>query len=416
MPGTYQGRVLEIITNNKELKNSNGLIILVLVEDKIYSLRLEKKIKICSGAFISFNIDENFLVKDIKIKQIPNNFSPNGDVVRWRRPSKSPSRMELIRLRHELMYRVREWFYKKKFIETETPFLVRAPSPESQITPIKTDSGFLITSPEFQMKRLLVGGFERIFQVARCFRGNEIGTHHNPEFSMLEWYRSGEDLETLTNDIEQLVFYLIEKTDERGTFKHIPSPPWPRVKVRDLFKKHLGIILDGYETAEQLIEKARSSENLDLLKNFTVSLKDTNSIDYEKIFHLLWQKIENRTSNEIPLFVYEWPLNLPSLARPLFKGSGFVDRVELFVNGIELANGFEELTDSAEQRKRFEVDLKNRAKLGLESVPLDEKFLCSLEQGLPKCSGMALGLDRLIMWMYSANHIRQVLCFSDDEV
>ena len=116
------------------------------------------------------------------------------------------------------------------------------------------------------------------------------------------------------------------------------------------------------------------------------------------------------------MFVYEWPLPLASLARPCPKHTGFAERVELYVNGMELANGFGELTDATEQRRRFEQDLKNRESNGRSGVPLDEKFLKTLEQGLPESSGMALGIDRFIMWLCNAKHIRDVICFSEDEI
>ena len=129
------------------------------------------------------------------------------------------------------------------FIETETPLLVSAPSPESQLSPIKTDSGFLITSPEFQMKRLLAGGFEKIYQLARCFRESETGPLHNQEFTMLEWYRSNEALEVLMLDIEQIVMHLSGTIGAENFPEKVPLPPWPRVTVCSLFKKHLSLIM-----------------------------------------------------------------------------------------------------------------------------------------------------------------------------
>ena len=417
--GAYYGRVLELIQNgknNKKTSTKNTQKILVLVEDQVYSFKIKKNFKIFEGAFISFNVNTNILIENIKIEQIPFKSRVNGDVIRWRKPSHFPSRMRILRLRQGLMRGIREWFDKKKFIETETPFLVSAPSPEAQIFPVKTDSGYLITSPEFQMKRLLVGGFERIYQLARCFRRDEIGPHHNPEFTLLEWYRSWEPLEVMIDDLEQLVMYLTKKVDEKNFCKHIPPPPWPRIKVRDLFKNHLSIELDGAETAYELIEKAKNSGFGKLLLNFSNTSKLTNSLAYEQIFYQLWNKIENDLSDSTPLFVYDWPLILPSLARKSCEDSKFVNRVELYVKGMELANGFGELTDLVEQRHRFETDLKNRSKLGFEPIPLDEKFLNSLEQGLPRSSGMALGVDRLIMWMCSLDHIREVLSFAEDEL
>ena len=417
--GTYHGRVLESLYYDVNLNDSSKekkTNMLVLIKDQIYSLELESNLEIPEGSFISFNVDSNNLVENIKTEQVPHKFGVDGDVLRWRKPSKNPSRMQILRIRHQLMRGLRAWFDSKDFIETETPVLVNAPSPESQFSPIRTESGFLITSPELQMKRLLVGGFEKIYQFSRCFRNDEIGEIHNPEFTMLEWYRISEPLETLVNDIEQFVMYLTKIFEVEKLCKHIPPPPWDRTTVRDLFKKHLKIDLDGSENAVQLMEKAKLSGHGELLLDLYDPFKKTNSMVYEKIFTQLWNKIEKDFFETSPLFVYEWPTSLPSFARVNDENPGFVDRVELFANGMELANGYCELTDLVEQRLRFEEYLENRNVEGHESIPLDDKFLSCLENGLPKSSGMAFGVDRLIMWICSAKHIRDVLCFSNEEV
>ena len=417
--GNYRGRVLELIDDDGRLNESfhkKKNYILVLIEDQIFSLKIKDSFNVSVGSIISFKINNKNLVENLKTEQISNKFDVKGDVLRWRRPSKNPSRMEFLRIRHQIIRGLREWFDNNDFIETETPVLVKAPSPEFQLSPIRTESGFLITSPELQMKRLLAGGFEKIYQVSRCFRNDEIGEHHNPEFTMLEWYRTGETLERLINDIEQFVIHLTKKLEIDNNCKHIPQPPWRRTTVRDLFEKHLGIFLDGSEKAIQLMEKAKLSGHEELLIGLHDHSKLTNSLAYEQIFTQLWKKIEKDFIESPPLFVCEWPLPLPSFARESDERSGFVDRVELFSNGIELANGYCELTDVVEQRLRFKEYLGNRHACGYESVPLDKKFLSCLENGLPKSSGMALGVDRLIMWICSAKHIRDVLCFSNDEV
>ncbi len=419
LSGRCHGRILEVISGNeKPFKptSENHKNILVLIKDQLYELNYQGDSELSTGLLISFELSEKGEVVKLKTGASSVNFEAEGDLLRWRRPTNNPSRMKLLRARQQIIHGIREWFELQEFIETETPLLVSAPSPESQFSPIKTDSGFLITSPEFQMKRLLAGGFEKIFQLVRCFRKAESGPLHNPEFTMLEWYRSNEALEVLMSDIEQMVLHLSKTIAGENFAEKIPLPPWSRVTVSSLFKKHLNIILDGSESSTHLREKAQLSGHAELLVDLAIQPDLTESLAYEQIFFRLWDHIEAEFADSTPLFVYEWPLPLASLARPCPQRSGFAERVELYVNGMELANGFGELTDAAEQRRRFEQDLKNRLSEGRGSVPLDEKFLKCLEQGLPESSGMAMGIDRLVMWLCGAKQIREVLCFIEDEI
>ena len=266
------------------------------------------------------------------------------------------------------------------------------------------------------MKRLLVGGFDKIFQITRCFRDNENSPQHNSEFTMLEWYRTHEPLEKLMTDIEQFVLHISDSIKSNLLTKKIPLPPWPRISVNSLFKKHFGIKLDGFETANELRRKAELSGYEELFHDLPDTSKLPDSLAYEQTFFRLWNYIQDRFSKPTPVFVFDWPMPLASLARKNSMNPEFAERVELYVNCMELANGFAELTDPIEQRRRFEQDLKNRKSEGRESVPLDKKFLKSLEQGLPECSGMALGIDRLIMWLCGSENIKDVICFTEDEV
>ena len=419
LSGRCHGRVLEVVCGNEKSDESiseNHKNIIVLIKDQLYALNYQGDTELSAGSLISFELGENSEVVKLKTEGPTLNFEAEGDLLRWRRPAINPSRMKLLRIRQQIIHGIREWFELQDFIETETPLLVSAPSPESQFSPIKTDSGFLITSPEFQMKRLLAGGFEKIYQLARCFRKAESGPLHNPEFTMLEWYRSNEALEVLMSDIEQLVLHLSKTITAENFPVKIPLPPWQRVTVCSLFKKHLNIILDGTESASQLRAKAQLSGHDELLIDLSTQSDLTESLAYEQIFFRLWNHFEMEFSGSTPVFVYEWPMPLASLARNCPQRSGFAERVELYVNGMELANGFGELTDASEQRRRFEQDLKNRRSEGRSSMPLDEKFLKCLEQGLPESSGMAMGVDRFVMWLCGAKQIREVLCFTEDEI
>ena len=406
--GNYHGRVIE------QSEKSNQII--VLIKDRLFRLIMEETVKLPMGSLISFKVNLDKKLEKIKIKNSTSNFEANGDIFRWIKLTKKPSRMEFLQTRHQIIRGIRKWFDQQNFIETETPLLVSAPSPEAQLFPVKTEKGYLITSPEYQMKRLLVGGFDKIFQITRCFRDAENSPQHNPEFTMLEWYRTYQPLEKLMTDIEQFVLHLSDSVKSNLLSKKIPLPPWPRKSVSALFKKHIGIKLDGSETSYELRKKAELSGYEKLFHDLPDSSKLTDSLAYEQTFFRLWNYIQNRFSQSTPVFVFDWPLPLASLARKNPMRQEFAERVELYVNCMELANGFAELTDPIEQRRRFEQDLKNRKSEGRETVPLDKKLLKSLEQGLPECSGMALGIDRLIMWLCGTDNIQEVICFTEDEV
>ena len=419
LSGHYHGRIFEVTHRNENQKDPTlrkNKNILVLIKDKLYRFNYEGDLELSSGQLISFEICEKGDLVNLITRGTGKTIGLENDVLRWRRPTQNPSRMQLLRIRHRILGEIREWFDMQEFVETETPILVYAPSPESQLSPVKTDSGFLITSPEFQMKRLLVGGFDKIYQFARCFREGEIGPFHNPEFTILEWYRSEEKLEVLMSDIEQVVSYIVKNIFKGNPSEKVSLPPWPRMTVSSIFKKYLNIFLDGSESSSQLRLKAQYSGYNYLLDNLTIGSEITENLAYERVFFRLWNYVEKEFLKSTTVFVYEWPLPLASLACACSQNTGFAERVELYANGIELANGFMELTDPVEQRKRFEQDLLNRYSEGRSSVPLDEKFLESLKLGLQNCSGMALGVDRLIMWLCGAKKIRDVLCFSQDEL
>jgi lysyl-tRNA synthetase class 2 len=302
--------------------------------------------------------------------------------------------------------------------------MVQAPSPEAQFSLMQVHgesrenenlpqkpNAFLITSPEYQMKRMLVGGFEKIFQICRCFRNGEIGPLHHPEFTMLEWYRAHGTLRDVINDVTQLCRYLSTKVS--GTVP-INDQSWPILRVRDLFQDKLGIRLTGRESSQELLAQAQDSGMSTAVEDLTESNPD--ELSYESVFFRLWDQIEPELGKECPVWVWEWPLPLASLARPLPDSPGFADRAECYVNGIELANGFGELTDPEEQLRRFQSDLELREKTSRQHVPLDHKFLQSLKEGMPHSAGMALGLDRLLLWLTGTKNISQVLTFSWEEI
>ncbi len=342
----------------------------------------------------------------------PDAFDASGDALRWRRPAQAPSRMHRLRQRQLLLNQLRNWFDAQGFLEIESPILVPAPSPEVQFEPVSAGSDFLITSPEFQLKRLLVGGFEQVFALVRCFRGQEVSPRHNPEFTLLEWYRAHASLQAITADLEALLTTLRQGLPEPAlALESLDwTRPWPRKTVSEVFRDLLGMELEPPEgpllTASALRQAAQEAGHQTGLEG-----ADT----FEEVFFRLWDQLEPQLGQAAPVFVHDWPLPLASLARPCPDHPGFADRVELYIRGLELGNGFGELTDSQEQRRRFQQDLQNRVQAGRPEVPLDEAFLEALAQGLPPSAGMAVGVDRLVMLLTGAPHIRDVLAFAWNE-
>ncbi|MEE8396314.1 MAG: amino acid--tRNA ligase-related protein, partial [bacterium] len=299
-----------------------------------------------------------------------------GDALRWRKPAAARSRAAMLRLRHRVVRGVRDYFDRQGFLEVETPALATAPNPEPTFRPVRADGGYLITSPEFHLKRLLVGGFEKIYRLGPVFRGGEAGPLHNPEFTLLEWNRAHAGLEEMAADLEELLRELAplaaqppagEEHTEGGMAPGNPglapalaALPFARATVADLFASHLGMELGGAADGAGLRAAALAAG-----VDGAGALPD----DFEGAFHSLWDRIEPRLPPE-PLLVVDWPVPLASLAR-LKEGSPPVaERMELLVGGMELAKGFAELTDPAEQRRRFEADLAARAARGLAAPPL----------------------------------------------
>ena len=391
------------------------------------------------GDLVAFQLDDQGRVGALERQGGPpeGQWDEAGDGLRWRRPGEPASRMAFLRLRGRILQEIRGYFDGEGFLEVDTPALVHAPTPEPQFVPLSVNAvagvnavtggsavagaggGYLITSPEFQLKRLLVGGFEKIYRLGPVFRGGEAGERHNPEFTMLEWYRTQTDLEAMAQDLEALLGRLapLARPTDTGAGRGPELPgnpalapaleqPFKRSTVGALLKHHLGIHLNGVTTAPALREAALAAK---------VPGAGQLPDDFERAFFTLWDRIEQSLGPE-PLLVGDWPAPLASLARLKPGEPTLAERMELYAGGYELANGFAELTDAAEQRRRFEADLAARKALGLPALPLDERFLEALASGMPPASGMALGVERLVMLIGGAKHIRQVMPFTADEL
>lgn len=268
-------------------------------------------------------------------------------------------------------------------MEVETPALSRAGTTDPQLDAITArvqslgaDPLYLSTSPEFPMKRLLAAGFGDIYQISRVFRDGELGRWHQPEFTLLEWYRVGWNEEELMREVETLLRSIVEP--------HRPLGPTIRMSYREAFQKFLGI--DVFAKPHQVRERLRAAT-----VDVPADLDESNVIDLA--FGLA---ITPRLPPDAISFVYDFPEHQAALARLKSTKPPVAARFEAFLGGLELANGFDELTDEAEQRGRFEADRKRRRDEERHTPPIDEPFLAALAHGLPGCAGVAIGIDRLV--------------------
>lgn len=292
-------------------------------------------------------------------------------------------------LRARIFQSIREFFTSHGYLETETPQLISAPAPETHIESISIRDRYLHTSPELCMKRLLALGFPKIFQIARCFRGGERGELHLPEFSLLEWYRTGIDYGPLMEECEALFLFLSHRlhTETRIPYRGLNvdlEAPWERLSVRTAFQRYASLSLDQ-ALHDHLFDR------------------------------VMVEEIEPHLGVKTPTFLHDYPASLAALARLKPGCPSVAERFEIYVGGIELANGFSELNDAHEQRLRFENELKKRALLGKPVSPMPERFLSALES-MPEAAGIALGLDRLVMVFSGARTIDEVVAFTPEEV
>ena len=298
-----------------------------------------------------------------------------------------PAVLQILALRAAVLGAVRRFFEARDFVEVETPAIVPSPGLDVHLeafevrTPRGKPAGWLATSPEYQMKRLLSAGAERIFQLCRSYRGEEHGQHHEREFTMLEWYRADATSEDVIRDTEELVAFLAEAIDQPAPEL---QPPWQRLTVEEALQFHANVEIDP------------------LVR------------DEESFFRVWAEDVQPRLGTERPVVVTDWPSSMASLAR--LKPNGMADRFEAFFRGVELCNGFGELTDAAEQRRRFANDQAQRQAAGAPVYPIDERFLEDLERGMPESGGNALGADRLLMLLVGADSIQAVMPFPEERL
>lgn len=336
----------------------------------------------------------------------------------WWHPEVFATRRAALAQRQAMLAAVRAFFAARDFAEVETPCLQVSPGLEPYLrtfaTTLEGPTGeatvlHLHTSPEFAMKKLLVAGVPRLYQLARVFRNGERSPTHHPEFTMLEWYRAGADLTELMDDTEALVRTAARAAGaERlvhGRHACDPFAPWHRLSVAEAFATYAG--LDILATApDPLAPDAR------LLKAEAARI-GVSTTAYDRwddvFFKILLDRIEPHLGIGVPTILHSYPLSMAALARRSPADPRVAERFEAYAAGIELANAFGELTDAAEQRRRFAADAALKYALTGETAAIDEDFLAALDYGLPDSAGIALGFDRLVMLATGAATIDAVL-------
>jgi lysyl-tRNA synthetase class 2 len=291
---------------------------------------------------------------------------------------------ERLRLRDLVVRRLRAWFQQRGYVEVETPQRVACPGIDAHVDALPAGEGlFLATSPELEMKKLLAAGLPRIVQLARAFRAGERGERHHAEFTLLEWYAAGEDYSDLMAATAELVAEAAAALEAEGVATRLAAwpRPFPRLGVDEAFARWAG-------------------------------WRPSRAFDEDRFFEDFVEKVEPRLAELGAVFLVDWPAPAGALARRSAADAAVCERVELLLDGLEICNGFSELTDPREQRERFERDNTERLRRGKAAYPLDERFLDALESGVPASAGNALGVDRLLMALTGSRRLAEVSLLS----
>ena len=301
-----------------------------------------------------------------------------------------------LKKRAQIVADIRAFFAERGVWEVDTPVLSNASITDVQLRFLETRTQgvagnrrlFLHTSPEFAMKRLLCAGSGSIYQLAKVFRDDECGRNHNPEFTLLEWYRVGFDHHQLMAEMDAL----LQRVLHCGASE--------KLSYQAAFERHLDIncfTVSDTELANLAVSKAQYIGT---------------PLSRDALLQLLFSiVIEPQLGRDVPCFIHDYPASQAALARVRNETYAVASRFEVYVQGLELANGFHELSDAAKQRRRFEQDNRERVRDHVVAGVLDEPLLHALQHGLPDCAGVALGIDRLIMLALKAQHIDDVLSF-----
>ncbi len=342
----------------------------------------------------------------------------------WQRLRAQPALLDQFLMREKVIDALRAFFKSQSFHEVETPLLVQSPGTEPYLevfeTVLKYDDGlekrsFLLTSPEYAMKKLLVAGMGKIFQVCKSFRNKEGRSgRHNPEFTILEWYRADADYTKIMTDCENLlqaIWSSLKGDGEKfqlqyqGKTYNLASP-WERISVAEAFQKYCGVDADTLLSEVELKKVARQ-------KGYQVDEATT----WEQVYNqLMLNEIEPHLGQTGPTILYDYPASQASLSKKKEADPRFAERFEFFLAGLELGNAFSELTDAAEQERRFKLELEERKQLGKTAYEIDQDYLEALRTGMPPTGGIAVGVDRLVMLFANVSDLADVTFFPAKDI
>lgn len=336
------------------------------------------------------------------------------DRLRWKKSTNNNTRMTRLQQRQKAIVAIRDDLYSQGFIEIETPLLVKGTCPDLYIDSIKAGEGYLVTSTEYQIKRLIVGGFEKVFTLTKNFRENDRGRYHSAEFTMLEWARAFDNLNSIEEDAIRFIrkaFTTLHPNQSKLTFNGIEidflNQNWERLTVRQAFEKHLGLKNLQDFSLEALCHAAKKTG---------LNIPETMQQDKYSVISYLFDLLQKHLGNKTPTFLQEWPAFLTTSAPISPHDPSVAERSELYIAGIEIADGFPFLTDVTLQKKLFHEEIERRKASSKPMVAIDERYLDALAEGLPPGAGMALGMDRLIMVLTGASKLADVQAFDWEEL
>ncbi len=327
-----------------------------------------------------------------------------------------------LQARAVLLRAIRQYFDRRGFVEVDPPMLATSPGLELHLDAMVVHlragmagaavQRYLVTSPEYHCKRLLSSGLDQIYSLQHAFRSGERGGHHNPEFMMLEWYRTHRDWRAIVRDVRGLVRHCARalQTPALQPLRDLPGlrlpvavdQPWPVMAVRQALRRWADLDPGDATDLPKLVAQAQRA-GLDVRPGDTIA---------DILVQALVERVEPQLVHLPAIVLAPWPVALASLARQVPGKPTLAERFEVYLGGVEVANGFSELTDPHEQRARFEADLAARRRLGKPIYPIDERFLAALHRGMPPAGGVALGVDRLLMALTGIADIAQVQPFA----
>lgn len=336
----------------------------------------------------------------------------DNDALRWRQPieGSSQSRMDILRRRHIIKKAVRTYFDAQGFTEIDAPLMVTGTTPDIAVESFEIGDRYLATSTEYQMKRLAIGGLEKLYSLTQNFREGDGGAFRNPEFTMLEWGRVGEKMDAIERDAENLVTAAMHALGLGDTLSYGDqnidmATPWERLPVIKVIERITGVAMPDFGAAS--CTKALTAAGVEIRQEWMAH--------DDFLFSLLMDHIQPQLGRSKPLFVTDWPIHQTTSAQQ-DADTLLAVRSELFIGGVELSDGFGGLADAGMQAQFFHFMQARRQQEGQKQVSVDQNYLQAMQLGTPYGAGMAMGFDRLVMLLTDQAHIRNVLAFAWDEV